>query len=249
MSYTPPNTLVASTVLEAADVEGNFDELRVYLHGAIPAGDVEAAKWINSRHIQPPTYSPFEGVQHGVTGHQGGQWSGGPSVRLSFLTKYLTGQGAQNPKIPTGWQPIPGTSFSVYLRRPAFCLFHYWYEIESGPDVSTGADQVAVDDRQSWITPYVTGLDQIATTFYPHAQEAQQHQGDLVADPIGAARPFTLEAGYGQRDGVLIATNSAEGSETLPRGMGGFEAGLAGYSQVDRVVLVNWSVVIETFYL
>jgi hypothetical protein len=31
--------------------------------------------------------------------------------------------------------------------------------------------------------------------------------------------------------------------------MGGFEAGLAGYSQVDRVVLVNWSVVIETFYL
>ena len=30
MSYTPPNTLVASTVLEAAVVEGNFDELRVY---------------------------------------------------------------------------------------------------------------------------------------------------------------------------------------------------------------------------
>lgn len=249
MAYSPPNTFVASTTLEAADVEGNFDALRVYLHGAIPSGDVENAKWINSRHIQPPVYSPFEGVQHGVTGHQGGQWSGGPTVRLSFLTKYLTGQGIQNPKTPRSWQPIPNTSFSLYLRRPAFCLFHYWYEIESGPDVSTGGDQVAVDARQSWIAPYVNGLDQIPTSFIQHAQEAQNHQGDLLADPIGAARPFTIEAGYGQRDGVIIRTNTTPGSETLPRQMGPFEVGLAGYSQVDRVVLVNWSIVIETFYI
>ena len=76
MSFTPPTTFADGTVLTSANLEGNFEALRVYLHGGIVAGDVEAAKWIDTRHVQPPLFEPFSGLQHGVSGHQGGQWGG-----------------------------------------------------------------------------------------------------------------------------------------------------------------------------
>ena len=116
MSYSPPNSFSASTVLTSASVEGNNEALRVYLHGAIPSGDVATDDWIDTRHIQPPVFSPFEGLQHGVSGHQGGQWSQGPVVRLSFLTKYLTGNGVP---FSRSWQRIPNTAFTVQLQHPA----------------------------------------------------------------------------------------------------------------------------------
>ena len=72
MSFSPPNTFVDGTVCTSADLEGNYQSLRVYLHKGIVPGDVEAAQWIDTRHIQPPSVEPYSGVQHGVSGHQGG---------------------------------------------------------------------------------------------------------------------------------------------------------------------------------
>jgi hypothetical protein len=104
MAYTPPNTFAPGTTLTAANLEGNSEALRVYLHGAIPSGDVENTRWIDTRHIQPPLVEAYSGLQHGVSGHQGGQWSGGSIARLTFVTKYLTGQG--EPEIP-GFRDLP----------------------------------------------------------------------------------------------------------------------------------------------
>jgi hypothetical protein len=246
MAFSPPNTFVAGTTLTAADVEGNNEALRVYLHGAIPSGDVANDGWIDTRHVQPPVYSPFEGLQHGVTGHQGGQWSGGPVVRLNFLTKYLTGNGVQRSR---SWQRIPNTSFTVQLQNPAFLLFHYWYEVEVGPDNSTGGDQTAQTNRQIYIGPYV-GTNPVQDGLMPlsHQQETSGHTGAFRANPIGANFTYPVSRGYGQRDGTIIITDPAD-PETFPRGVGQFTIGLCGYSTVDRAAIVNWSVALETFYL
>lgn len=245
MAYSPPNTFVAGTTLTAADVEGNNEALRVYLHGAIPSGDVANDQWIDTRHVQPPVYSAFEGVQHGVTGHQGGQWSGGPTVRLTFLTKYLTGNGVQRSR---SWQRIPNTSFSIKLQQPAFVLFHYWYEVEVGPDTSTGGNQAAVDARQIWVCPYV-GQNPIQDGLMPlsEAQETRATKSDYRINPIGAAFTYPVSAGYGQRDGTVIVSDPS--ATTFPRPVGQFTIGLAGYSTVDRAAIVNWSCCIESFYL
>ena len=246
MAYTPPNTFVAGTTLTGADVEGNNEALRVYLHGAIPSGDVESAKWIDTRHVQPPVYSAFEGLQHGVTGHQGGQWSGGPTVRLTFLTKYLTGNGVQRSR---SFTRIPNTSFSVQLQSPAFVLFHYWYEVEVGPDTSTGGDQIASADRQIYIGPYV-GNDPVQNGLAPLSefQETMNHQGFFRSNPIGANFTYPVSGGYGQRDGTMIIDGSGV-DETYPRSVGQFTIGLVGYSTVDRAAIVNWSCCLETFYI
>ena len=67
MSYSPPNTFVNGTTLTAADMEGNFEALRLYLHEGIAVGDMAAVQWVDSRHIQPARYDAFTGVLDGTT--------------------------------------------------------------------------------------------------------------------------------------------------------------------------------------
>ena len=51
MSYTPPNTFAAGTTLTAADVQGNTDALRVYLHEGIVGADLLAGQFIDGRPV------------------------------------------------------------------------------------------------------------------------------------------------------------------------------------------------------
>ncbi len=235
MSYTKPNVFVPGTVLTSADFEGNMEALRVYLHNGIAVGDIQNTAWIDTRHIQPPVYNAFTGLQHGVSGHQGGQWSGGSAVNLTFTTKYLCGQGAQGPK---AFHRIPNTSFVVSLRRDAKILYHYSYEIEVGPDNSPYGTQVGTDDRQVWIGVYDNGNP---TDFTPTTtvQETPQNRGLWRTDPVGAQLPYTIGGGYGQRDGTVY----------FDKPNGEFRVGLSCYSRVDRSAIVNWSISLEVWYM
>ena len=239
MAYTPPNAFVAGTTLTAADLEGNLDALRVYLHSGIAIGDFAGTQWIDTRHIQPPRYEPFTAVQHGVSGHQGAQWSGGQVVSLTFLTKYLTGQGAQG---PLSWHQVPNTSFSVQLRRPARCIFHYHFEVEVGPDNSPNGDQVAGIDRLIWVSPYLATTSATSHFDMQEGGSAQDYwlasaAGEPTSTPI---EPYPITGGYAQRAGVRVEDMTSPGT---------FEMGLGCYSRVDRAAVVNWSVAIETYYL
>ena len=236
MSFSPPTTFSDGTVVTSANLEGNFEALRVYLHGGVVAGDVQAAQWIDTRHIQPPSYEPFSGVQHGVTGHQGGNDSG--LVRLTFCTKYLTGGGREDSQ---AFEPIPGTAITLDCRRACTAVFHFWFEMECGPDESTGAGQVSKELRQVWVAPYVDTVESAFSQYRAHAQEGlnQQGTGWKITQPIGAAVPYPAAGAYQSRDGVLL--------HTAPNGR--FTFGLASHSQIDRVAVVNWGVAVETFYL
>lgn len=237
MSFTPPTTFADGTVCTSAALEGNFQALRVYLHGGIVPGDIENAQWIDTRHVQPPSFEPFAGVQHGVTGHQGGNNSG--LIRLTFCTKYLSGQGRTSSQ---AFHPIPGTAITVDTRRASTAVFHYWWEVEAGPDESTGAGQVlTAEERQVWIAPYVNDPASAYTQYRQHAQEVANVQNILGvwSTTLGPIWPYSVNGGYQSRDGVLV--------HSAPNGRSTF--GLATHSQVDRAAVVNWGVAIETFYL
>lgn len=235
MPYTPPHTFVDGTIITSTDFQSNSDDLRIYLHSGILSSDIQNTKWIDTRHIQPPEYEPFQAVQHGVTGHQGGQDGGGDGVRLTFLTKFLTGGGISG--LTQNWAEVPSTSFQVQIRRAAKVVFHYWYEVECGPDDSTNGQQVTEFDRLVWVAPYIGN---ISLRQPDAAQEAQNHQeGWRTTYPIGASRTYPVCGAYGQRDGTLVV-EAPLGTTTV---------GLCYYSQIDRVAVVNWGIAIETFYL
>lgn len=241
MSFSPPNTFVNGTTVTSADLEGNYQALRVYLHGGIVAGDIENVQWIDTRHIQPPVYEPFSQVQHGVSGHQGGSDSG--LVRLTFCTKYLSGGGRTS---SNAFHPIPQTAITVDARRACTMLFHYWWEVEAGPDESTGAGQnTTVKERGVWIAPYVIDPATAYSQYRMHAQEVPNNI-DAASDTFGwdsvvpgALTPHTVQGSYMSRDGTLM--------HEAPNGI--ITLGLAAHSQIDRAAVVNWGVSIETFYL
>lgn len=234
MSFTPPTVFADGTALQSAQLEGNYQALRKYLHGSIVAGDVQASKWIDTRHIQPPDYEPYSAVQHGVSGHQGGSNSG--MTRLTFCTKYLSGQGRKDSQ---AFHAIPGTAITVDLRRASTVAFHYWYEIECGPDESTGQGQEGAAERQVWVAPYVGDVSTAYSSYREHSQEGYNNRGWSTTAGAGASQPYTIKGAYQSRDGTLIY-NAPNGRITF---------GLAAHSQIDRVAVVNWGVAIETFYL
>ena len=233
MAFSPPTTFANGTVLTSANLEGNFQALRVYLHSGIVAGDFEASTWIQTRHIQPPRYEPYSGVLHGVSGHQGGQWSGGASARLTFATKYTTGGG--NPSTST-FERLSGTSFEVEILQPnSIVLFHYWYEAEIGPDYSTGT--VTGVDRLVWIGPLSGNTSLVETN---RVQPAQNMQSGFQEDyPVGANRTYPMAGGYASRSGTLTAFKP----------VGTYTYGLVYHSQIDRAAIVNWGVALEVYYL
>lgn len=246
MSYSPPNTFVNGTTLTAADLEGNFEALRLYLHEGIAVGDMAAVQWVDSRHIQPARYDSFTGVQHGISGHQGVQWSGGAVVNLTFLTKYLTGDGAQDGQ--ARWHLVPNTHFEIELRRPARCIYHWHAEVEVGPDNSPSGAQAAMEDRHVWIAPYRQLTSVLNSDVSRYDLQMASQNSDVNAwgvpsttVPIGTPDAvYTTAARYGQRSGIKTFDATSVGTQTF---------GLCAYSRVDRVAVINWSAAIEIYYL
>lgn len=239
MAYTPPNTLVDGTLVTAADIEGNEDALRVYLHRGIVVGDFESSKWIQTRHVQPPVYEPFSGLQHGVTGYQGGQWAGGTNIRMQFATKYLSGNGRQD---SVAFHPFPQTAITIAMRQDAKVLFHYWWELENGKDESTAAYQVPEAERRVYVVPY-RGSGFSSGNAYNSRSRCQETRnngfGIATGYPIGIDRPFPAGAGYGAKQGTfgeIVASPST------------LSFGLAIHSLSDRCGIVNWGIALEAFY-
>ena len=238
MAFAPPVTFAPSTTLTSAALEGNFDALRVYLNENIVAGDFELSKWIQPRHIQPPEYLPYSGVQHGVSGYQGGQWAGGSAIRLTFATKYLTGNGRTDNNT---WIPVPNTSFTLDIRRNAKLLFHYWWELEAGEDTSVTSYGNTGENRLVWIAPWVSNVNSAGVTYSMKAQETRNNENGLITGPpVSIFQPFPMGGGYDSKSGTLMLDYNAVGTLSF---------GLASHSQVDRVGIVNWGVAVEVFYL
>lgn len=237
MAYAP-TTFTAGTTLTSATLQGNDQALRLYLHRGIITSDLQSsAPWIRTGHIQPPTIEPWQGLQHGVSGHMASQWGGGESVRLAFCTSYLSGGGLDG---AVDWHTIPNTGIQVQLRRAAKVLFHWWVEVEAGPDnvPYVAGRNTPIIERACYIAPYIgnTGFV-VSEASQPQATDQQGFNGS--PPPVGALYPYPVSAGYGQRDGVW-ASEQAIGTLTI---------GLAAFSQIDRVAVVNWGFTLETWYL
>lgn len=234
MAYAP-TTYVDGTVLQAATLNGDLTALRVYLHRGIVPGDI-ANTWIQPRHVQPPVYEPWTGIQHGVTGHIGGQYSA-PGLRLQFATKFLSGNGYPSSNTV---HKLPQTAFTLDVRRAAKCLFHFSFELECGNDNSTAPYQDAEVERQVWVLPYVGNPANAIGQYSYRAMETRNvPYGMTNVFPIGLTKTMVQGGGAGVKT-FTLGYNAPLGRVT---------AGLAALSTVDRVGVISWGVTIETYYL
>jgi hypothetical protein len=242
MPYTPTTTFSAGTVLESAEFQGNQDELKIYLHEGVQTADLDASQWVENRFLQPPRIDPVRGLQHGISGWQGGQTTDGPGVRLSFASSFYTG-GGKSGVVPDEWAPVPNASFTLRLRRQAKVLLHWSVEIANGPDdlSTTSGYNYAEDDRYIWVAPYVGNLDTVQLF---RGQEVRNGLAFKASAPYGTRRPYVL-GGYGQREGVCLYP----GTEASYASVGAVTVGIGYYCRSDRAVIARWSVAIEAWYV
>jgi hypothetical protein len=238
MAYSKPNSFTNGQPLTGTALKGNDDALKVYLHEGVIAGDLKATPWIETRHIQPPILEPITGIQHGVTGVQGSQWTGGVAVKAQFATAFLTAarSGTTN---QDSWEIVPQTTMQFTLRRNALVMFHWWMESNNGPDNSAASPGA---DGYLWVSEYSSGGLASGTGKKSIVQSSatecvQNHQGWISNPPGGPLYPYTL-LGYGNMAGTQIFPRSSDVC-----------VGLAHLSLIDRSAIINWGVHIEAYYL
>lgn len=242
MAYTPPNTFAPGTVCNSADVQGNLDALKVYLHEGVLTTDLQTSpEWIDTNHVQSPNYSAYEGLQHGVTGYQGGQDSGGPLVRATFTSSFLSGakSGSQD------WIPVPQAALRIKCRSRATLVFHFAFELAAGPDdgFSTTARLPAPVDRVAFVAPYFAGYSSIQSSsdlpaFTHGSLPTVNNSNGWNGTQKSPSAPYEV-VGWGTRCGTYAVDTG---------GVGDFVVGLCSFSEVDRVVIINWSVAVEVYY-
>lgn len=239
MAYTAPNTFVSGTPLDASDLKGNDDALKIYLHEGVINTDLLNSAWVQTRHVQAPVLDAYAGVQHGITGYQGAQWDGGTLVRCQFASSFLTG--GQAGVTTATWEVIPQTAFTLDLRRAATVVFHWWMESFNGPDSNSA--RLTPTDAYLYVADYIVTGTPAATA---NKVVVPEYQSEVVnnyggfkstAPPSGALRPYTV-VGYGNLQGtkVFTATNN-------------LTVGLAHISTIERSAIINWGIALEVYYL
>lgn len=241
MAYSPPNTFLPGTICNSVDVQQNFDFLKVYLHEGIVTGDLQnSSKWVNTQHIQSPHYSAYEGLQHGVTGYQGGQSSGGPLVRATFTSSFLSGAKSGS----KDWIPVPQAALRIKARAPGTMVVHYSFELAAGPDdgYTASAGLPAVADRVAFVAPYFAGYTSIQgqtdlPAYTQCALPTVNNSNGWSSPNKSPNKPYEV-VGWGTRCGTYVTDPS----------LGDFVIGLCSFSEVDRVVIINWSIAVEYYY-
>ena len=245
MAYSPPNTFTDGLPLEAADLEGNDQALRVYLHeGVVDADLLSSTPWVETQHIQSPVVDPIRGLQHGVTGWQGSQWSGGFGVRAQFASVALTGN--RSDATTEAFEVLPQTAFTFELRHPALVIFHWWMETFNGPD-----DNVLSSDDASLYVGEYTEAQQFATGRVVPTAPTQSlvssnnregwnlvSSGTLPERVAGPYNPYTI-GGLGNLSGTVMRKVGSGG---------GYTVGLSHLTSIDPCCIINWSIHIEAYY-
>ena len=145
-------------------------------------------------------------------------------------------------KLPGTPQPqlvrylVPGTSFELDIRAPATILFHWYVEVEAGPD--DGARGPGTDERYVWFAPYIGNPTAVLPTSGGEVVNNYNGWESGTSNAYGADQPYNY-LGYGHQNGVYLQAIT---------GPQRFTVGLATLSYIERVSVLNWSIAIEVTY-
>lgn len=230
MSYTPPNTFVAGTVVQANLLQQNLQEMQEYANGGVVAGDLSTSPWVEQQHIVRPSYESATRTFTAVSGVSSA------ASRGRFLGRYTYVQRATSTRNEdvSVWQFIPGTFSRIELPRipkALFIQFSFSGTTPSDATVATGTDYgFPGSDVRMLVYPgeIVDGSNlQSPELLTEHLLQAED-DGDIGA-------------GVGRRDHQSGFHMIANPGNRL------FSIGLVGKSTMPNTRIWRWSVAIESW--
>ena len=132
MAFSPPTTHADGDTLEAADVQGNLDAIRLYL-SQVPSSAVLASPWVDTKHVVRGEYDPVTNQARMASGIYGG---------ISVLNGADFTYGTVYDTLRLGttvWEVMPGTGMTLEVRRPVSVMINWWMSAMSSDNFSAGA--------------------------------------------------------------------------------------------------------------
>lgn len=239
MPYVKPVDFSASTKLLTSTYQADADAARVYLHQGITGADIAPTNWCQTRHlVGPAEFSPAVGVgggvQHGISGHQGGQNGLMSLSRFTFACQTL------NNSSDGEWAIVPLTSTQIEMRRPATVILHWWAELLAGPD-NRAYSGFGDDERAVWIKPFIGDPSQSPTSGASVTVNNINGWDNSSPYSVQPDKPWEYH-GWGDMEGsavLLKASSLYIGRSTI---------GLAAWTTLSRAAFLNWGFSIETHY-
>lgn len=128
MAFAPSTTFTTGTALEAADWQGNCDELREYLD-KVEIGAISSTAWVGPQHIMKPVIYGLGGGKTGPELRHGNFVSGViEGVQVAPFSDTFTYSSIYNTsKLGSGsLVEVPRTSTTIDLRYPGRLSFQWW---------------------------------------------------------------------------------------------------------------------------
>lgn len=233
MAYTPINTFTNGTILEAADIRENNDELQAYLSTGIAVSDLATDNWVDTKHIMRGTFSPYENKMLFVSGSNTVQSYYVPNDPPSYLSKYNTKRQSSATNYPRSF--IPQTSMYIEIPRDS-SLVLIEYDVWTASDDSGSGSYNMSEFNIAWKATDLT-LDDI------------NNNAGIQGRTLGYATE--------ERDSTAITGGWAQRALSRPYhgffvvdgvDAGIYTAALIGRSEYPKCALFSWQMSIEVWY-
>jgi hypothetical protein len=128
MPYIPSKTFVAGEQLDAADLQGNLDGLKIYSQQTDTGGYI-TGQLIEAQHIVRPFVDPVSNALDCVSGFYCSQTSTGLFGSGSFMSRFEADEGQK--------MVIPQTSLVIPAVRACTIFYQFWAAAEARRDGSS----------------------------------------------------------------------------------------------------------------
>ena len=121
MAFTPSKVWAPGDILEASDLQGNLDELKVYNHAIETAAFNALTPWAGPQQIMQGVYEATPNRLHLASGVFTGHVVSDGTGQYTYATGYTTGTLGDDK-----WTYLPRTARTLELRKGSTIFCRYW---------------------------------------------------------------------------------------------------------------------------
>jgi len=233
MAYSRTKTWANGDTLTGTDLQANLDGMKEYVHCEVVAGDFPSVSF-DTEHIMKGVIDAKTNRVHNVSGIFGGLNHG--NARDNDNTFMSRWQSTDDSAKATGqMKKLPGTQFTLDLRRPATVFYQWWATTVSRwdgrgalPDAQPTNLQLFQDDTMFGATAYLFDIFSGESTMY-NPTAGTYHDGNIFA----SGSTHTSGTGFFEATTGKVAYN----------------LGIKAHSKAGAYHWVSWGISIEAFYM
>lgn len=235
MAFTPVKTWLSGDVILSADMQGNTDGVRRYIH-KLRSGDFQiGSTWIDTPNLMKGTYEPTPNRSHLLSGVFCGVVNNARNGEFTYSTIYNTNSTSDY------YAYVPRASMTLEVRKASTIFFQYWC-------TAIGRDNTNATQGVATIGLYKKGLNADGISDVARGSVSRS------IEEMAINTDYTIEDGGGIGDTASLPSQlyryhqAGTAIVDVPE-VGEYSIGLCAYSGSSKFQFASWGLSVEAFYL